>query len=519
MAVAIFSLNLSSVGKSTHAAGTAGAHLRYISRPSAASAIVAHAMPDDGNKARAWMDEAETGDRKNARLLDRIRVAIPRELTREERVLLIQAFCEDITGNRVPWFAALHQDGEDTHNPHAHVVVRDRDKETGKRVLRWSDSPRDRKASGLPENAVEMVRAKWELLANQALERAGHDARIDRRSLEAQGIERVPTVHVGPKAAHIDAFVHRPESKIVIEKRGGRERVVDYPMIDAGRTRKEFHAEIVDFNLERAARSSDFATRARAQLLREEISKDRNLERQLATEARRATLEERRVRAGLRAEKERLRAQERAQRSYIDAMAKRRFTADRDRQHAAHIAAREALKVRQNSLARKFIRVADITGTRRRHDLEERRALVAAQKAEMRELVSKYGRVRNELCHAVKMKTSTLLDSLQDRFSIQLTALNERRRAFEVRADGLRQRRAAERADAEARLDGQLRGSARDRLGVPEPKQEERLSEAFGREASPPARQERGTEPRKPDLSDYRRSGSRGRDPSGGLTR
>jgi hypothetical protein len=78
--------------------------------------------------------------------------------------------------------------------------VRDRDIDTGKRVLRWSDSPRDRAKMDLPPNAVDHIRERWEVMANAALQKAGVDARIDRRSLEAQGIEREPTIHVGPRA-------------------------------------------------------------------------------------------------------------------------------------------------------------------------------------------------------------------------------------------------------------------------------------------------------------------------------
>jgi hypothetical protein len=45
---------------------------------------------------------------------------------------------------------------------------------------------------------LESTRELWEDLANAHLERAGQGARIDRRSLAAQGIEREPTQHLGP---------------------------------------------------------------------------------------------------------------------------------------------------------------------------------------------------------------------------------------------------------------------------------------------------------------------------------
>ena len=69
--MAIYSLNLKSIGRTTHAAGTAGAHLLYIAREGASPELVAAHMPLDPNDARAWMNQAETGDRKNARVIDK----------------------------------------------------------------------------------------------------------------------------------------------------------------------------------------------------------------------------------------------------------------------------------------------------------------------------------------------------------------------------------------------------------------------------------------------------------------
>jgi hypothetical protein len=72
--------------------------------------------------------------------------------------------------------------------------------------------------------------------------------------------------------------------------------VIDYPYIDAGRTRRERNAEIVDLNLERAARSPQFETRVWAQFEREQRAKDCPVEDRLRAAARRRTLEERRIR-------------------------------------------------------------------------------------------------------------------------------------------------------------------------------------------------------------------------------
>ena len=47
---------------------------------------------------------------------------------------------------------------------------------------------------------LESWREAWERTQNRYLERHGHEARVDRRTLEAQGIDREPTTHLGPHA-------------------------------------------------------------------------------------------------------------------------------------------------------------------------------------------------------------------------------------------------------------------------------------------------------------------------------
>src|SRR5260364_138223 len=52
---------------------------------------------------------------------------------------------------------------------------------------------------------LEGWRKSWERRANLALKKAGHEAHIDHRTLEAQGIERVPQIHIGPHVVEMEA--------------------------------------------------------------------------------------------------------------------------------------------------------------------------------------------------------------------------------------------------------------------------------------------------------------------------
>jgi len=187
-AVAIYSLEHSSIGRSTHRAGTAGAHARYITRKHAASAVLGEHMPTGASAVSTWLDQQEAADRKNARVIDKLRVCFPIELTSAQRLALVRRYLQRIGKGRLPWIAAVHDLGKDAQNPHAHLIIRDRDIETGRRVAQLSE-----KAS------TNRLRKLWEEEANHALQEAGHTVRITSRSLKAQGIDRPPERHRGPR--------------------------------------------------------------------------------------------------------------------------------------------------------------------------------------------------------------------------------------------------------------------------------------------------------------------------------
>ena len=51
---------------------------------------------------------------------------------------------------------------------------------------------------------AEKWRAAWAAYANRALEAAGRPERIDHRSYKRQGVDKIPTVHMGPAASQME---------------------------------------------------------------------------------------------------------------------------------------------------------------------------------------------------------------------------------------------------------------------------------------------------------------------------
>ncbi|MGF3027748.1 MobA/MobL family protein [Methylobacterium aquaticum] len=242
--MAIYHLSHTYVGKgSQKQPHTAAAHSNYVTRPTRATEVMGERMPTEWRAAATWLKAQEDSDRINARVIDKIEVALPKELDHAQRAALVRDFAEHLSQGRASWLAALHDGPKDEHNPHAHIILRDRDATPGPKAGR-------RVVLTTERGTVDHIRELWQARANLALEQAGSDARIDHRTLAAQGIEREPQIHVGPKNLCLAEKGVTPESRPAEVQRidfatGQKVAVtVDYPTLDQGRTRTDYNAEI-----------------------------------------------------------------------------------------------------------------------------------------------------------------------------------------------------------------------------------------------------------------------------------
>lgn len=162
--------------------------------------------PDGSTTTREqlWNAAESAEKRKDAKVAREWEIALPEELTNEERIEVAREFAKAVSATYgVAADLCIHAPGKDgdQRNHHAHILTTTRSYQNGQlggktRVL---DSP---KTSG---KEVESMRRVWADIANRALEKAGHEARIDPRSLKNQGIEdRKPTRHMGPAATAME---------------------------------------------------------------------------------------------------------------------------------------------------------------------------------------------------------------------------------------------------------------------------------------------------------------------------
>lgn len=232
--MAIYSLQHKTIGRSRHDAGTAGAHIKYICRASTARKTLSNALPETSSKIAKWLNDKEITMRSNARVLDKIMIALPLELSKDQCEEVTNEFILTITDNKVPWIAAFHDLYKDEDNPHVHIAIHDRSIEDDKPVC------------GLAlQGSTQKIRILWQDILNKALNKAGLDIRVDHRSLRDQGIDRKPTIHEGPKCRAMIKRGVKPKSQTRKDHMG---RDIRYDEIDQGQTRSEYNQSIKSEN-------------------------------------------------------------------------------------------------------------------------------------------------------------------------------------------------------------------------------------------------------------------------------
>jgi hypothetical protein len=178
------------------------------------------------NPAAFWKASDEF-ERVNGNTYREYELALPRELSRSAQVALVQRFAEQELGSTRPYQWAIHlstaSDGKE--QPHVHLMFSDRQHDGIERgpeqfFKRYNAKNPERGGArkfsygaDKEEAALtyEGIRERWATVQNQALEQAGVEARVDHRSLAAQGIHREPEVHRGPAVSGIEARGERSQ--------------------------------------------------------------------------------------------------------------------------------------------------------------------------------------------------------------------------------------------------------------------------------------------------------------------
>ena len=216
--MAIYHLHVKVIGRKSGSSAVASAAYRSASRlrddrlershDFSAKRGVVHSevmLPENAPQAwsdreRLWNDVEAFEVRKDAQLAREVEFALPRELTQAQGIELARDFVQSefvdqgmIADVNVHWDMA--EDG--MPKPHAHVMLTMRavnENGFGQKVRDWNRT-----------EMVERWRERWAEIANQRLAELDIDARIDHRSLEAQGIGLEPQSQIGATAQRIES--------------------------------------------------------------------------------------------------------------------------------------------------------------------------------------------------------------------------------------------------------------------------------------------------------------------------
>ena len=253
----------------------------------ASALFVPEGSPDWSNDRAALWNAAERSEkRKNSTVGREIVVALPAELSAQDRQALAYDFARALVERHgVAVDACIHAPGKegDERNHHCHILMTTRrmtPEGFGEKTREWDD----RKQGA---ETVTHWRAEWARLANAALERAGRSERIDHRSHADRGIDRMPSTHMGPA---VSDMLRKGKQSDVAER-----KAQELARIELARAEQAAAAA----DLAKVQAMLDQAQEAAAHELAEQRRQDKEQQRLLAMDSRQLLDEVRRMRERL----------------------------------------------------------------------------------------------------------------------------------------------------------------------------------------------------------------------------
>lgn len=151
---------------------------------------------------KLWNEVEKIETRKNAQLGREMDIALPVELTHEEHREIVKKYVENnFTSKGIIADVAYHN--ADKKNPHVHILLTRREITPdgfGQVSKEWYGGEFKGRPGEEQREYFKNIREDWAVKVNDYFELKDLEMRIDHRSLEEQGIERVPQIHLGPSA-------------------------------------------------------------------------------------------------------------------------------------------------------------------------------------------------------------------------------------------------------------------------------------------------------------------------------
>ena len=187
--------------------------------------LPSHAPPEYADREQLWNAVEAVENQWNAQLARRFVLALPREVPEELYPQMVLDYCNQffVSKGMIVDFA-IHDPKPPGHNPHCHVMLTMRAMDEHGKWL-----PKARKVYDLDENGERIRlpsgnwkshkedtvdwneqyhgqewRTGWETVQNRYLEMVNSPVRVDLRSYEKQGLDIIPTVHMGAAVTQME---------------------------------------------------------------------------------------------------------------------------------------------------------------------------------------------------------------------------------------------------------------------------------------------------------------------------
>lgn len=182
-----------------------------------------NAPQEFSNRSVLWNSVEKIEKSKNSQLAREIEIALPKELNREKQIELVREYVKE-NFVKVGMCADIALHDKNDGNPHAHILLTMRplneDKtwgakskkeyildENGEKVKLKNGNYKTRKINTTDWNEqdkAEEWRKSWADITNKYLEENSIQEKVDHRSYQRQGIEQIPTIHLGVSATQME---------------------------------------------------------------------------------------------------------------------------------------------------------------------------------------------------------------------------------------------------------------------------------------------------------------------------
>lgn len=170
-----------------------------------------------------WNSVEKIEKSKNSQLAREIEIALPQELDREKQIELVREYVKE-NFVKVGMCADIALHDKNDGNPHAHILLTMRPlnedttwgakskkeyilDENGEKVKLKNGNYKTRKINTVDWNEqdkAEEWRKSWADITNKYLEKNSIQEKVDHRSYQRQGIEQIPTIHLGVSATQME---------------------------------------------------------------------------------------------------------------------------------------------------------------------------------------------------------------------------------------------------------------------------------------------------------------------------